>query len=192
MTDSQDNSSPSLAVVGGGLAGMAAALAAVDCGLNVELFEQKKHLGGRAASFDDKQTSQVVDLCQHVSMGCCTNLADFLQRTGTADCFDRHGRLHFISPDGQRFEFAAKEYLPTPLHLLPALMGLKFLMLTERLSIARTMMRLAREKADRQETIGDWLRKQGQSQRVIELFWSVVLVSALSETVDRISLPSAP
>ena len=155
MTNTQNNSSRSLAVVGGGLAGLAAAVAAAERGLRVEVFEQKKRLGGRGGSFRDPQSGRMVDLCQHVSMGCCTNLADFCRRTGVADCFERHKRLHFIGPGGARYDFAASGCLPAPLHLLPALLRLGFLTLGERLSVARTMIRLAREPADERLSIGE-------------------------------------
>ncbi len=191
---SDDPSQRRVAVVGGGLAGLAAAVALSDRGLHVELFEQGKRLGGRAGSFRDPRTGQLVDHCQHVAMGCCTNLADFCRRTDVADCFRRTRRLHFFGPDGTRCDFAARGWLPAPLHLLPGLLQLKYLSWGERLGIVRTMCHLAREPVrgpEDPETIGAWLRRHGQSQRTIDRFWSVVLVSALSETVDRAALTAA-
>ena len=192
MTDS--HGSPTVAVVGGGLAGMAAAAALRQRGLHVELFEQRKRLGGRAASFQDPKTGQLIDHCQHVSMGCCTGLADFCRRTGISGCFRRYRRLHLFGPDGKRRNFAASRLLPAPLHLVPGLMRLDYLTCRQRLGIVRTMRRLAREPlhdARHEETIGAWLRRHGQSDRAIERFWSVVLVGALGERVDRASLAAA-
>lgn len=188
---------PRLAVVGGGLAGLAAAVAARREGLAVDLFESRRRLGGRAGSFRDPDCDVLVDHCQHVAMGCCTNLADFCRRTGIADCFRRHRRLHFFGPDGRQHDFAGVPWLPPPLHLLPGLLRLGYLSLGQRLRIGRTMLRLARwrppggptHSAD--ETIGDWLRRQGESPQAIERFWSVVLVSALGETLDRASIAAA-
>ncbi len=111
---------PSVAVVGGGLAGAAAAVALAEAGCRVELFEARRRLGGRAGSFVDPATGELVDNCQHVSMGCCTNLADFCRRTGTADLFRRHRRLHFIGPDNRVYDFAPTAWLPAPLHLAGA------------------------------------------------------------------------
>ena len=87
---------PSVALIGGGLAGLAAAVAASEQRLHVELFERRKYLGGRASSFRDPATGQLVDDGQHASMGCCTNLADFCRRTGIADCFRRYRTPHFF------------------------------------------------------------------------------------------------
>jgi squalene-associated FAD-dependent desaturase len=182
------------AVVGGGLAGLAAAVRLADEGLSVELFEARPRLGGRAASFRDPQSGRWVDRCQHVSMGCCTALADLCRRTGLADCFQRHRRLHFFGPDGTRRDFAAAWWLPAPLHLLPALLRLDYLCLKDRLGIVRAMFGLARTQPgqwDESATAGAWLRAHGQSETAIAGFWSVVLRSTLAETVDRASLAAA-
>src|SRR5262245_51734515 len=112
-----DSSKPSLAVIGGGVAGLAAAVAAVERGFHVELFEQAPAPGGRAGSYSDTQVNQLVDLSPHVAMGCCTNLLDFLRRTETAGVFDRYKTLHFFGSDGRRYDFTASSWLPPPLHL---------------------------------------------------------------------------
>jgi squalene-associated FAD-dependent desaturase len=173
---------------------MAAAVRLAEAGLAVELFEARRQLGGRAASFYDQASGQSIDHCQHVSMGCCTNLADFCRRTQIAGAFRRDSLLHFYSPEGYRYSFASSPWLPAPLHLAPAFLRLGFLSFGERLAIARAFWRLARAPAkddDSQPTIGEWLRGQGQSARAIERFWSVVLVSALGEEVEHASLAAA-
>jgi squalene-associated FAD-dependent desaturase len=179
---------PRVAIVGGGLAGLAAAAALAEAGLTVELFEARRQLGGRAGSFRDQASGELIDHCQHVSMGCCTNLAAFCRRTGIDDLFRRDRRLHFFGPDGRRCDFAAAAWLPAPAHLGPALWRLGYLSRRERVSIARAMLGLARQP-DRDDphgpTIGQWLRDHGQSSAAIERFWTPVLVSALGENVDR-------
>ena len=64
-------------VVGGGLAGLAAGCALADSGFKVTLLERRPYLGGRASSYDHPGTGEVVDNCQHVLLGCCTNLIEF-------------------------------------------------------------------------------------------------------------------
>lgn len=183
----------SVLIVGGGLAGLAASVGLAEKGLHVELFEARRRLGGRATSFYDADSGEWIDHCQHVGMGCCTNLADFCRRTQLGDLLRRDKLLHFVGPDGRRFPFAASRWLPAPLHLAPAFMRLKFLSLSERISIGRALLRLARvvPDADDPTTIGEWLASQGQSPRAMELFWSVVLVSALGEELERASLAHA-
>ncbi len=187
----EKTSTARVAIVGGGLAGLAAAVAASQCGLNVELFESRGRLGGRAGSFRDPASGELVDHCQHVAMGCCTNWADFCRRTAIADCFRRQRRLWFIGPDGVARQFAASAMLPSPLHLASGLMRLDYLTVRERLGIARALVRMARRRGETDCTVGEWLRQQGQSRAAIELFWATILVSALGETLDRASLAAA-
>jgi uncharacterized protein with NAD-binding domain and iron-sulfur cluster len=159
---------PRIALVGGGLAGLAAAVALAGRGFRIDLFEARNRLGGRATSFTDPISGERVDHCQHVSMGCCTNLADFCRRTGIADQFTRQRVLHFFSPEGHRYNLAASPWLPAPLHLLPGLLRLGYLSLVERWGIVRAMLRLIRTSDDAEsyppngQTIGQWL--QGQRQ----------------------------
>ena len=73
-----------MTVIGGGLAGLSSAVALADAGLRVRLFEKRPHLGGRATSYFLPDGSEI-DNCQHVTLGCCTNLADFYRRVGAED-----------------------------------------------------------------------------------------------------------
>jgi squalene-associated FAD-dependent desaturase len=183
---------PRIAIVGGGLAGLAAAVGLAGRGLSIDVYESRRQLGGRATSFRDPESGALVDHCQHVSLGCCTNLADFCRRTGLSELVKRYRTLHFFGPDGRRRDVSASRWLPAPLHLLPSLLRLDYLSLGERLKIVRGMRRLARITASNDcQTIGQWLRENGQSPNTIELFWTPVIVSALSETVDRASFSAA-
>ena len=193
MTSSASQSA-CVAIVGGGLAGMAAALRLREAGLEVDLFEARRQLGGRAASFRDPETGELIDFCQHVSLGCCSELADFCRRAGIDGCFRRLRRLHFIGPDGRQYDLAASRWLPAPLHLAPALLRLGYLSLPDRISLARAVLRLRSlqvEDDPRGPTMAEWLRTQGQSPALVSGFWEVVLVSALAESLDRVSLPVA-
>src|SRR5262245_21037614 len=97
-----DTSSPkTVAVVGGGLAGLAAACALADAGFRITLFERRPYLGGRASSYQHPGTGEVVDNCQHVLLGCCTNLIDLYDRTGVADKVAWYDRLTFLEPGGR-------------------------------------------------------------------------------------------
>jgi squalene-associated FAD-dependent desaturase len=185
---------PNIAIVGGGLAGLAAAAALVTRGCHVDLFEARRKLGGRAGAYIDRTTGESLDHCQHVAMGCCTNFLDFCRRTGIADLLTRHKTLHFFGPDGRRCGFSPSRWLPPPLHLLRPLVGLKYLSLADKWSIARAILRLSKTRAvDGNDalTILQWLREQQQSEAAIERFWKVVLVSALAESLEHTSLAAA-
>src|SRR6267378_4674810 len=88
-------------VIGGGLAGLAAATALAPRGFEVTLLESRGRLGGRAGSFTDAASGQLIDTCQHVSMGCCTNLAHFARTVGISGYLRRQPVLYFMTPDGR-------------------------------------------------------------------------------------------
>lgn len=179
-----------VAVIGGGLAGLACAAALAPRGFRVTVFESRTRLGGRAGSFADPATGQLVDACQHVSMGCCTNLTHFFDTIGVSHFFTPQPRLHFVTPDHRRSVFKADPW-PAPLHLGRALLGAHYLTPTEKLRVAWGFAALLREKPDADPPLLDWLRSHWQTQRTIDRFWGVVLVSALNETVDRLGLKYA-
>lgn len=176
-------------IVGGGLAGMAAAAALVQHGIPIRLLESRPRLGGRASSFRDQTTGESIDNCQHVAMGCCTNFFRFCEMVGIRDQFVPAEVLHFFGPEGRMDRFAAGP-LPAPLHLAGAFWGLRYLTLAEKLAIARALSKLA-TASRRGVTFAEWLAEQKQPQRVVDRFWNVVLVSALSESLDRIDLQQA-
>src|SRR6266545_7932366 len=91
-----------VAVVGGGLAGLSAGCALAEAGLRVTLLERKHYLGGRASSYEHPSTGEVVDNCQHVLLGCCTNLLDLYRRIGAESLIRWYDRLTFIEPGGRR------------------------------------------------------------------------------------------
>lgn len=185
---------PRVAIIGGGLAGSAAAVALAQTDARITLFEARRQLGGRAASYRDPASDELIDHCQHVSLGCCTNLDDLCLRAGLASEFRLDDTLYFFPPTGSMRSLRASRWLPAPLHLGPALLRLDYLSWRERLGIASALWRLARwhcESGAVGPTMLAWLQARGQSPRAIELFWSPVLVSALGDTLDRVAVSPA-
>jgi len=180
-----------VAVVGGGLSGLAAGCALADVGFPVSLFERRPYLGGRASSYGHPGTGEVVDNCQHVLLGCCTNLIEFYHRLGVADRIRWYDRLTFLEPGG-RASVVEPSLLPAPFHMAPSFLHARCLTLKDKLSIAAAMATLAgRAPEDRGDSFLTWLRRHGQSQGALERFWKTILVSALNEDLDRISCSSA-
>jgi squalene-associated FAD-dependent desaturase len=179
-----------VAVIGGGLAGLACAVALASRGYRVTVLESRQRLGGRAGSFTDPTTHQLVDACQHVSMGCCTNLAHFLKTVGVDRFLAAQPRLHFVTPDRRASVFKADPW-PAPLHLGRALFGAHYLTPVEKLRVAWGLLALARAKPDADPPLLDWLLAHRQTRRTIDRFWGVVLVSALNESVERLGLKYA-
>jgi squalene-associated FAD-dependent desaturase len=182
---------PTVAIVGGGLAGLAAGAALASSGFRVTLFERRPYLGGRASSYQHPGTGEVVDNCQHVLLGCCTNLIEFYERTGVAGSIRWFERMTFLEPGGRASEIGPSS-LPAPLHTTPAFLRAACLSFPDKLAIARGMMALApAAPRDTGESFLSWLRRHGQTERAIDRFWKTVLVSALNEDVDRMSVPYA-
>ena len=177
-----------VAIAGGGLAGLAAGCALADAGFRVTLVEKRPFVGGRASSYEHPGTNEVVDNCQHVLLGCCTNLIDFYRRIGVDDKIRWYDRLCFIEPGGRRSEISPS-WLPPPFHTAPSFLKAKSLGLADKLGIGRAMMTIAHQiPEDTSETFMQWLKRRGQTERAIERFWKVVLVSALNEDLERMSV----
>jgi squalene-associated FAD-dependent desaturase len=182
---------PHIVIVGGGLAGLAVASCLVDRGLKITILESRPRLGGRASSFPDPATGELVDNCQHVSMACCTNLADFCRRVGIHEMLRREPELVFLGPDGKVSRFRTG-FGPAPFHLTGSFLKAHFLKLSDKLGVAYGLACLAWDRADRPgESFAAWLLRHRQTRRAIEMFWGPVLVSALNERLDRMDVGHA-
>jgi len=183
--------SPRIAIVGGGWAGLAAAVAAVEQGLRVELFEARGRCGGRAGLTISHANGIEVDFCRHLSLGCCTNWLDLIARTGCADLLSpQEGTYRFVSPAGQVYQFRAGR-LPPPLHLWPALFSRTDLSFSTRWGIGTALMRLARSPARSEQSFAAWLAEHGQTPQAIAGFWTPVVISALGDDIEHVSQAAA-
>lgn len=192
MTNHPSPPPPHVVVVGGGLAGLATAATLVDRGLRITLLESRPRLGGRAASFTDPATGELVDNCQHVSMTCCTNLADFCRRVGIDGLFRREPAVTFFGPDGRTSTLKAG-LGPAPFHLGASFLRANYLGWRDKIRVAYGLARLALDVKGGEpgESFADWLWRHGQNVRTIHLFWATVLVSALNERLDRMDVGMA-
>jgi squalene-associated FAD-dependent desaturase len=180
-----------VAIVGGGLAGLAAACALAESGFRVTLFERRPYLGGRASSYEHPGTGEVVDNCQHVLFGCCTNLIAFYEKIRIAEKISWFERMTFIEPGGRQ-SILEPTFLPAPLHVTPSFLGFKFLGARDKLALPRALMSLITGRPeDDGSSFQTWLERHHQTPAAIERFWKPILVSALSEDLDRISIAYA-
>lgn len=183
-------STPTAAIIGGGLAGLSAAAALGEAGFQVDVYEARPHLGGRATSYPvPGAEAELIDNCQHILLGCCVNLLDFYRRLGAARKVQFFDEYFFIEPGGRLSTLRAGG-LPAPLHFGPSFLGMKCFSLAEKLAIGRGLLALRGEtgRLDLESvTMLDWLREHNQPARAIERFWRQVLVSAVNEELDRMS-----
>ena len=181
-------SQPTVAVAGGGLA---AACALAAAGFRVTVFEKRPFLGGRASSYQHPGTGEVVDNCQHVLFRTCTNLINFYERIGVDHDIRWYDEMTFLEPGGRASVMRASA-LPAPLHTAPSFLHFSFLTTQDKLAIARAMVPLTlTAQPDTGKSFADWLQQHNQTSGAIERFWKPVLISALSEDLDRISISSA-
>ena len=180
-----------VAVLGGGLAGLAAATALGSVGFEVDLYESRAFLGGRATSWPvSGEESEVVDNCQHVLLRCCVNLLDLYRRLGVAGKIDFFREFHFIEPGG-RMSTMKRGILPAPAHFAGSFLTLKYLGIADKIAIVRAMNAIPRERTVRNDldriSMLDWLKEKRQTARAIERYWRQVLVSAINEELDRMA-----
>src|SRR3954447_14635324 len=137
---------PSVIVVGGGLAGLAAAAALGEVGYSVDVLEARPYPGGRATSYTvpfSDGASLLLDNCQHILLRCCHNLLDFYRRLGVSHEIEFHQEFFFIEPGGRMSQFRAGR-LPAPAHFTEAFFGLKFLNIREKVALVSAMISLLR------------------------------------------------
>src|SRR3974377_170158 len=118
---------PKVLIAGGGLAGMAAAAALGGAGFEVELYEARPFLGGRATSYSvpasEGEVAETIDNCQHILLRCCVNLLDFYQRLGVRERIRFYREFYFIEPGG-RISVLKRGRLPAPFHFTGAFLGM--------------------------------------------------------------------
>ena len=185
-------------VIGGGLAGITAAIALAESGADVTLLEARPRLGGATCSFS--RDGLTVDTGQHIFLGCCTAYRGLLDRLGMTEHSTLQDRFDVtvLAPgaDGRpRKARLRRTALPGPLHMLPALGRYPFLSFAERMSVGRPALGMRRvnpaDPAVDTQRFGDWLAKRGQSERTRRALWDLFSVSALNIAGDDASLALA-
>ena len=191
MSSSQQKIERTVTVIGAGVAGMSAACALAEAGFSVQLVERRGYLGGRASSYLHPGVNEVIDNCQHVLFGCCTNLIGFYRRIGVSGRIHWTSAMTMIEPGGRRSPLGPS-WLPAPLHGLPKLLSAHAFTLADKIALGRAFSALMRPvPSDSTESLGEWLKRHKQTEGALNRFWRLVIASALNAEIDCISLPYA-
>lgn len=183
--------SPDVIVVGAGVAGIAAAVSLALAGASVHLVEARRRLGGRATSFVDAPTGEVLDNCQHVTLGCCTRYRRLLELLGAEDALRWHSTQYWVEAaegDRERVSRIEPGWLPAPLHFAGSFAAARFLSIEEKLAIAAGIRELAATSREQWEdrTFATWLDAASQPEGARRKFWEPVVVSACNAWPDRV------
>ena len=192
MSISLQNSEKTVTVIGAGVAGMSAACALAEAGFCVQLVERRGYLGGRASSYLHPGVCEVIDNCQHVLFGCCTNLMGFYKRIGVEDRIHWTSEMTMIEPGGRRSQLGPS-WLPAPMHGLPKLLSAHAFSIADKIALGRAFSAMMRPGVMKStsESLGDWLKRNGQTKGALDRFWRLVIASALNAEIDSIALPYA-
>jgi squalene-associated FAD-dependent desaturase len=183
-------------IAGGGLAGLSAAAALGGAGFDVELFESRPFLGGRATSYTlpgaagAESEGDTVDNCQHILLRCCTNLLDFYTRLQVRDRIKFHREFYFLEPGG-RISVLRRGRFPAPFHFAGSFLRMHCLDRHDKMGIAKALMAIRRERTRRKDldriSMLDWLLQKRQTPHAIDRFWRQILVSAINEDLERMA-----
>jgi squalene-associated FAD-dependent desaturase len=181
-------------VIGGGLAGITAALGLADAAVPTTLLERRPRLGGATTSFQHGELT--IDNGQHVFLRCCTEYRALLRRLNVTDQVTLQGRLDVtvLAPGGVRARLR-RDPLPAPAHLTTALAGYRHLTVAQRARVIRGALALrGLDPADRAldtRTLGDFLASHGQSAEMLAAFWDVFAIATLNLPARQASLQTA-
>lgn len=179
-------------IVGGGLAGIAAAVALRSAGYSMTIIESRANLGGRASSYLDPESGELLDNSQHILMGCCTNLLDLYERLNVADQVVYFKSTPFRDEHGRRFALHATPGLPAPLHMAVGFAFFGLLTLKEKIAAARAMRAMLRMGKSGREKLANvsfeqWLAELRQPASLLPKLYDPVLVGALNERTCDVS-----
>ena len=173
-------------IIGGGFAGLAAGVGVSERGHQVWLLERRNRLGGRAYSFIDAKTGDVVDNGQHLFMGCYRHTIAFLARIGRLDRLKFQARPHVDFLDRNGFASFDCPALPAPLHVLAGLLRMRGIGLVDKLrafNVGRAIKGNGKLSPGTR-TVDQWLSELGQSARIKKRFWYPMVVATLNQSPD--------
>ena len=188
----ENGSRNTVCVVGGGIAGLSAAVFLAEKGFKVTLVEASPKLGGRTYSFFDKKFGGVIDNGQHILASWYNDTFKLLKTIGSLDklSFQKQLNVEFADIEGTRYSLKASN-LPPPLHLAGGIMGYKALNLSDKLSLIKLVNGIKKSKWTDSELSGintdKFFEKTNQTHGVIQKFWEPFIVAVFNARPERTS-----
>jgi len=189
-------SAPHVVIIGGGLAGLQAAVHCADAGSRVTLLEARSRLGGATWSKHHRSLGFEIDNGQHVFMRCCEQYLSFLERLGVRDLVEMQERLSVpVAKPGAPLVWIRRNGLPAPAHLAKSILTYQPLSFAARIRAALTARAISRldplDPALDEMSIGEWLAERGESDKTVEHFWDLLIRSTLNLRAGKASLALA-
>ncbi len=177
-------------VIGGGLAGLSAAVFLAESGIKVEIIEASPKLGGRAYSFLDKSTSDIIDNGQHILMGCYKDTLDFIRLIKAENnfIFQEQLKVNFLKENFKLFQLKANNFI-YPFNILTALLNYKAISFSSRLKLLKFFVKLFFPPDDylNKLTVYQWLKQENQTEELIKSFWEILSVGILNTNINKAS-----
>ncbi|MCL5048598.1 MAG: hydroxysqualene dehydroxylase HpnE [Firmicutes bacterium] len=186
---------PHIIVVGGGLAGLSAAVSSVDAGARVTLIEKRPRFGGATWSFD--RNNLFFDSGQHVYLACCKGYQWFLDRIGTSHLAPLRGKLNLAVLDAAtgKVSFLKRRDLKAPLHLADSILKYSHITAADKAKLGWAAIPLMRVDLNAKDldakTLGEFLKQHKQSDTAIANFWEIINLATTNVTADEVSLTVA-
>lgn len=179
-----------VAIVGAGVSGLAAGVALADAGYDVTVFERRPFVGGRACSYVHPGSGETIDNCQHILLGCCTNLRSLLARVGRSNAIGWTESITYIEPGGRR-SVVRPGSLPAPFQSAWSFLTARCFSIADKWAIAFGLQKFMAgypQDVPGGESFLAWAKRHKQTPGAIKRFWEPILASALNDDLDRISV----
>ena len=187
------SSTPDVLIIGGGLAGLSAAVALTSQRYSVLLVEQRQRLGGRTYSYIHPETGDEVDNGQHLMMGCYHSTLNYLGMIDKLSLVEIQPNLSIVFRDPKKSSSSLKTIsLPAPFNVLAGLLNLETLSFSNRLALLRVGISLLFKNPDTDKhlqsiSVAQWLDELKQPIENKKYLWDIIAIGALNDSTDRIS-----
>ncbi len=177
-------------IIGGGLAGLSAAIYLIKEGYQIEIIEASPKLGGRTYSFKSNDKQTIIDNGQHILMGCYSHSLDYIEKINSRNkfYFQKSLKINYIGEKGETFRLSVPRH-PYSFNLLYGFINFNVLTFSERISVIKFFiaLKMGGIKPGADQSVKELLRIHGQSEKIITKFWENVVISAMNTPLEKAS-----